>query len=118
MLGGECFDEVESPADHAFSCAEGPSLVPRRSQLQYCRDRYQGNDPSADRTVPIDWLRFLWELQSSGAEDFADITSAYEAAITHVSWSATGSGVQTAFGDTGGLLDIHGTLAAEHGVTP
>ena len=116
--GDHCFLDEESPADHPLSCADGPTLVPRRNQLQYCEDRYAGNSPAAHRGVPIDWVRFLWELQSTGAEDFATITQAYKDAVDSGSWSATGGGVQAAFSAAGGLLDVHGALAQAHGVKP
>jgi len=97
MLGGTCYDGVESPADHAMSCAVGPSLVPAKNHRAYCDQRYNGNDPASNTSVPIDWLRYLWDLQSNSLADFAVITSEFGDAINHAAWSPTGSGVQTAF---------------------
>jgi hypothetical protein len=118
MQGGVCYDEVESPAGHTLSCAIGPTLVPRKNQRQYCADRHIGNDPADTSSVPIDWVRFLWALQFSGAEDFASITSLFDTAITGGSWTSTGTGVHTAFTAAGLFTGASGTLAAEHGVTP
>ena len=124
MQGGVCYEEVESPAGHTLSCADGPTLVPRRNQRQYCTDRHLGNDPADTSSVPIDWVRFLWALQFSGAEDFASITSMFDTAINVLDvnnnkiWTAQGSGVHDALSGAGLFTGASGTLAAEHGVTP
>jgi hypothetical protein len=85
------------------------------------------NDPAASTTVPLDWLRFLWALQSSGLEDFNLITGYYSAAINDTDWAPTGGGVIKAFVDAGLLTDVpnptvasqpNHVLAIHHGVMP
>ena len=114
MLGGTCYDEVESPADHAMSCATGPSVVPARNQRAYCDLRHDGNDPAANTSVPIDWVRYLWDIQSNQLADFAVITSSFSDAINDPPWRTTRAGVQDAFQ---GNLFLFGDPAS-HGVTP
>lgn len=119
MQGGACYDEVESAAGHVLSCADGPTVVPRRNQRAYCAYRHVGNDPGALETVPIDWVRYLWEAQHLGAS-FSAITDAYETAIQSATWG-TWPNVQARLAlSNAGLFTLvdTGALAVEHGVTP
>ncbi len=114
MQGGVCYDAVESPAGHVLSCATGPTMVPQRNQRAYCAQRTDGYDPGDNKSVPIDWVRYLWELQAAGTVTFGDVTAAYDDAIHDSSWTATGSGAGTALDNAG--LFIGDSDA--HGVTP
>jgi len=127
MKDSICYDGVESPADHPLSCATGPKLAQANNQRAYCEQRHEGNDPAASTTVPLDWLRFLWALQSSGLEDFNLITGYYSAAINDTDWAPTGGGVIKAFVDAGLLTNVpnptlasqpNQVLAIHHGVMP
>lgn len=100
------------------SPAEGPTVVPRRNQRQYCTERHNGNSPADYESVPLDWARFLWELQSSGLEDFRDITDHYANAINSGVWTSTGSGVADSFSlSPAHMFKVHQAQAREHGVS-
>ncbi len=93
LQSGACYgsDPIESPAGHVISCVDGPTMAPKKNQRDYCQQVFVGNDPEAGTSVPIDWMRFLWERQHEGDESFGDMLTTFANAFNAPTWPTTGA---------------------------